>query len=114
MGELMQRSVDLLDLSPESDPEVLLNQIMRQESMIKEAHREPLRKLLFKLQDKLAQVGPARYCSPCDRVCMQRGADSGACDARGCWSIARVESTVSMAAHADVIGCHLTQDTRMC
>ena len=68
MGELMQRSVDLLDLSPESDPEVLLNQIMRQESMIKEAHREPLRKLLFKLQDKLAQVGPGRYCSPRHRM----------------------------------------------
>ena len=36
---------------------MLLNQIMRQESMIKESHREPLRKLIYKLQDKLgAQV----------------------------------------------------------
>lgn len=56
MGELMQRSVDLLDLSSESDPEVLLNQIMRQETMIKESHREPLRKLIYKLQDKLGSV----------------------------------------------------------
>ena len=56
MGELMQRSVDLLDLSPDTDPEVLLNQIMRQESMIKPAHREPLRGLILKLQSKLANV----------------------------------------------------------
>ena len=56
MGELMQRSIDLLDLSPDTDPEVLLNQIMRQESMIKPAHREPLRGLILKLQSKLAKV----------------------------------------------------------
>ena len=37
MGELMQRSVDLLDLTPESDADALLEQIVRQESMIKPA-----------------------------------------------------------------------------
>ena len=56
MGELMQRSVDLLDLTPESDADALLEQIVRQESMIKPAHREPLRGLIHKLQGKLARV----------------------------------------------------------
>ena len=52
-GELMQRSVDLLDLTAETDTEAVLNQIVEREKMIKEAHREPLRKLIFKLQAKL-------------------------------------------------------------
>ena len=60
-GELMQRSVDLLDLSADTDADVLVNAITRQESMIKESHREPLRKLVKKLQSKLRAVSTKSF-----------------------------------------------------
>ena len=57
----MQRSVDLLDLSADTDADVLVNAITRQESMIKESHREPLRKLVKKLQSKLRAVSTKSF-----------------------------------------------------
>lgn len=50
---LMQKSIDLLDLTPEDDVEVVLNHVMRQEPLIGEKHRLPLGKLIFKLIEKL-------------------------------------------------------------
>ena len=60
-GELMQRSVDLLDLVPDTDADTLVNAITAQESMIKESHREPLRKLVKKLQAKLRAVSTKSF-----------------------------------------------------
>ena len=55
---LMQKSIDLLDLTPEDYVEVVLNHVMRQEPLIAEKHRLPLGRLIFKLIEKL-QVGAA-------------------------------------------------------
>ena len=46
-GELRQKAVDLLTLTPETDIEVLVNQIVRQESLISEQRKPQLRKLLY-------------------------------------------------------------------
>ena len=48
-GELRQKAVDLLTLTPETDIEVLVNQIVRQESLISEQRKPQLRKLIYKL-----------------------------------------------------------------
>ena len=48
-GELRQKAVDLLTLTPETDTEVLVNQIVRQESLISEQRKPQLRKLIYKL-----------------------------------------------------------------
>ena len=45
-GELRNKPVDLLTLTPESDLEVLVNQVVRQEALISENRKPQLRKLL--------------------------------------------------------------------
>jgi dynein assembly factor with WDR repeat domains 1 len=48
-AELHQKSVDLLTLTPETDVEVLVNQIVRSELLISEQRKPQLRKLVYKL-----------------------------------------------------------------
>ena len=48
-GELRQKSVDLLSLTPETDVEVLVNQIVRSEPLISDHRKPQLRKLVYKL-----------------------------------------------------------------
>ena len=45
-GEMRNKPVDLLQLTPESDLEVIVNQIVRQEALISENRKPQLRKLL--------------------------------------------------------------------
>merc|ERR1719217_1874394 len=52
-AELRQKSIDLLTLTPETDVEVLVNQIVRQETLISEHRKPQLRKLIYKLIDKI-------------------------------------------------------------
>jgi len=47
--QLRQKAVDLLTLTPETDVEVLVNQIVRQESLISDSRKPQLRKLVYKL-----------------------------------------------------------------
>lgn len=47
--QLRQKSIDLLTLTPETDVEVLVNQIVRQETLISEHRKPQLRKLIYKL-----------------------------------------------------------------
>merc|ERR1712216_262540 len=51
-GEIRNKSIDLLTLTPETDVEVLVNQIVRHEPLISEGRRAQLRKLIFKLIEK--------------------------------------------------------------
>lgn len=51
-GEVKQKTIDLLDLTVDTDAEVLLNRIMRQEPLIPESKRMYVRKLLYKLIEK--------------------------------------------------------------
>merc|ERR1712216_307106 len=51
-GELLQKSVDLLSLTPETDVEVLVNQIVRSEPLISDHRKSQLRKLVCKLIEK--------------------------------------------------------------
>ena len=53
-GELRQKAVDLLTLSPETDVEVLVNQIVWQEALISEQRKPQLRKLMYKLCETTA------------------------------------------------------------
>ena len=46
-GELRNKPVDLLTLTPESDLEVLVNQVVRQEALISENRKPQLRKLMW-------------------------------------------------------------------
>ena len=48
-----QKPIDLLDLTPETDVEVLVNEIVRKEDLISESRKPQLRKLIFKLIEKI-------------------------------------------------------------
>merc|ERR1711981_356310 len=50
--ELRNKSIDLLNLSAETDVELILDQIIQHEPLIKESRRSQLRKLIFKLIEK--------------------------------------------------------------
>jgi len=51
-GEMKQKTIDLLSLTVETDVEVLLNQILKQEPLLTESKRPYVRKLLYKLIEK--------------------------------------------------------------
>merc|ERR1711981_443846 len=51
--ELRNKSIDLLNLSAETDVELILDQIIQHEPLIKESRRSQLRKLLYKLVEKI-------------------------------------------------------------
>ncbi|KAG1673063.1 hypothetical protein FOA52_013132 [Chlamydomonas sp. UWO 241] len=53
---MMQKPIDLLDLTPEVDIEVLLSQIIRQEPLISENRRPALRQLVERLISKMAET----------------------------------------------------------
>lgn len=57
--ETLQKSVDLLTLTPETNVDVTVNHLMRQEPLIPEKRRETVRALVQKLIDKLG--APPRY-----------------------------------------------------
>ena len=57
-GELRNKPVDLLTLTPESDLEVLVNQVVRQEALISENRKPQLRKLLYALPAPPALPAP--------------------------------------------------------
>ena len=48
-----QKPVDLLTLTPDTDVEVLVDQIVRQEVLISEQRKPQLRKLIYKLIEKI-------------------------------------------------------------
>lgn len=50
---MRQKPVDLLTLTPETDVEVLVSQIVRQEALISEQRKPQLRKLIYKLIEKI-------------------------------------------------------------
>ena len=52
-GEVETKSIDLLNLTAETDIDVLISQIISEEPLITEAKRPTLRKLIQKLVDKL-------------------------------------------------------------
>ena len=82
-GELRQKAVDLLNLTPDTDVEVLLNQIMRQEPLIKESRRAALRAMIYRLVDKQAATTVSEdfqlykvavcacACGACVRACVR-------------------------------------------
>ena len=54
-GEDFTKPIDLLDLTPDTDVDVLLSQIIRQESLLSEKRKPQLSKLVNKLIDKLEE-----------------------------------------------------------
>lgn len=52
-GEIETKSIDLLNLTPETDVDVLVNQILFEEPTISDARKPQLKKLIFKLIEKL-------------------------------------------------------------
>ena len=73
-GEMRNKPVDLLQLTPESDLEVIVNQIVRQEALISENRKPQLRKLLCPPELRRAPRGaralrtgdtrrPSAYCT---------------------------------------------------
>ena len=57
--EVLQKSVDLLTLTPDTNVDVTVNHLMRQETLIPEKRRETVRALVQKLVDKLG--APPRH-----------------------------------------------------
>lgn len=53
LAQKSTRQVDLLTLTPETDVEALVNQIVRQEPLVSEARKPQLRKLIYKLIEKM-------------------------------------------------------------
>ena len=54
-GEIETKSIDLLNLTPETDVEVLVNQILFEEPIISESKKPVLKKLIFQLMEKLSE-----------------------------------------------------------
>ena len=54
LGETHEKTIDLLDLSPRTDVEILVNQIIRDEPMLSEKRKPTLIQLVQKLKDKIA------------------------------------------------------------
>lgn len=60
-GEIYQRSIDLLDLSPSTETEVLVSHVVEQEApLLGESKRSAVRHMVHKLQSKLAQQSAHR------------------------------------------------------
>ncbi|CAK0892764.1 unnamed protein product [Prorocentrum cordatum] len=55
------RSIDLLNLTSDSDIDVLINQIVFEEPLISEGKKETLRKMLYKLLDKIENKEQQRF-----------------------------------------------------
>ena len=51
--QMRNKHIDLLDLTPETDVEVLVNQIVRSEPLISDSRKPQLRKLVYKLIEKI-------------------------------------------------------------
>lgn len=52
-GDIETKSIDLLNLTPDTDVEVLINQIVFEEPLISENKKDTLRTMIFKLMDKI-------------------------------------------------------------
>ena len=50
---MRNKHVDLLALTPETDVEVLVNQVVRSEPLISDSRKPQLRKLVYKLIEKI-------------------------------------------------------------
>ena len=70
-GEMRNKPVDLLQLTPESDLEVIVNQIVRQEALISENRKPQLRKLLCPPELRRHPGAPV-LCAPATRAGLLR------------------------------------------
>ncbi|KAF4744417.1 Dynein assembly factor with WDR repeat domains 1 [Perkinsus olseni] len=52
-GDIETKSVDLLTLSPESDVDALVDQIILEEPLLSDSKKDVVRKMIYKLMDKL-------------------------------------------------------------
>mmetsp|Transcript_3018 Transcript_3018/g.3510 ORF Transcript_3018/g.3510 Transcript_3018/m.3510 type:complete len:171 (-) Transcript_3018:38-550(-) len=60
-GDIETKSIDLLNLTPDTDVEVLLNQIVFEEPLISENKKDTLRKMIYKLIDKIDNKDSQRF-----------------------------------------------------
>ena len=50
--QVKQKPINLLDLTPETDVEVMINAVVRKEALVTDARKPQLRKLVYKLIEK--------------------------------------------------------------
>ncbi|CAJ1370109.1 unnamed protein product [Effrenium voratum] len=60
-GDVETKSIDLLNLTPETDVEVLINQIVFEEPLISENKKDTLRKMIYKLIEKIDNKDSQRF-----------------------------------------------------
>jgi dynein assembly factor with WDR repeat domains 1 len=60
-GEVETKAIDLLNLTPDTDVEVVINQIAWEERLISESKKPVLRKIIYKLLEKLENKDTQRY-----------------------------------------------------
>ncbi|CAL1172586.1 unnamed protein product [Cladocopium goreaui] len=60
-GDLETKCIDLLNLTPETDVEVLINQIVFEEPLISENKKDTLRGMIFKLMEKIDNKDSQRF-----------------------------------------------------
>merc|ERR1712061_233932 len=60
-GDVETKSIDLLNLTPCTDVEVLINQIVFEEPLISENKKETLRRMIYKLIDKIDNKDSQRF-----------------------------------------------------
>ena len=60
-GEVETKAIDLLNLTPDTDVEVVINQIAYEERLISESKKPVLRKIIYKLLEKLENKDTQRY-----------------------------------------------------
>ena len=60
-GEVETKAIDLLNLTPDTDVEVVINQIAYEERLISESKKPVLRKIIYKLLEKLENKDAQRF-----------------------------------------------------
>uniref|UniRef100_A0A7N8YEU6 Dynein assembly factor with WD repeat domains 1 n=1 Tax=Mastacembelus armatus TaxID=205130 RepID=A0A7N8YEU6_9TELE len=61
-GYLRTKSIDLLDLTPETNPDELVAEIRQSEPLITESRADQVKQLIFRLQQKQGQQDHHRFC----------------------------------------------------
>ncbi|XP_024910863.1 dynein assembly factor with WDR repeat domains 1-like [Cynoglossus semilaevis] len=61
-GQLRTKSIDLLDLTPKTNPNEVLAEIRRSEVLITETRADQVKQLILRLQEKQGQQNQHRFC----------------------------------------------------
>ncbi|TKS81190.1 Dynein assembly factor with WDR repeat domains 1 [Collichthys lucidus] len=102
-GNLRTKSIDLLDLTPETNPDELFAEIRQSEPLITESRADQVKQLIIRLQQKQVQHDHHKFCF--SKVCMAFNPQStlvatGSMDATAkLWDVETGEEVATLTGH---------------